>query len=818
MKPVIRGIIALLACLIPASPGAASSTFSIAPAKPPPGFENLDEPRQVDVDLYFGGRKVGDAMAVARAGSLAFQSPGDVVSKIPNVKDEGALAKALTGDLPANSDLVCSKTNAGKCGAMLPEAASIIYDEDRFRVDLFVNPRFLETIGQGPAYLPVPTAPPSLTSSVGVALSGSTRASPLYNVQNRTVVALRNARVRMSSSVASRLGWIADDLVAEVDRRNMRYSAGLFWAPGMDFTGQRRIVGAGFGTQFDTLADREGVHGTPLILFLAQPARVEILVEGRLVTSGAYEAGNNQLDTSALPNGAYSVLLRIHEASGAIHEERRFFVKNAQVAPLGRPVFFGYAGLLANTRRKHLLSASRTPFYQLGTAWRLNSSVAIDAGLLGSNRKSLLELGGWLMTPAVRVRAAVLASTRGDKGALVQLSSGAAGPLSFTFDLRRISTHRGEALFPLPSFVASFDSAGPAAPQLGNGSYTQATGSLGYRLGPAILSIVGSYRRDRGLRADYSIGPSLDWPLLNRNGLQLIFHANAQRTSSSSAAFAGFNLMVNSGRLAIGASAGASSLSQVGASERSVQRAVGSLTAQYSPQTPAGTELSLEAGADRNIDSTTARANGTFNSRLGNVRADLLHSFGAGGATQYGVTFQSAAAASMHGVAVGANELEQSAVIISVAGDASNVPFDVLVDEAPRGRIRVGERISLFLPAYRSYKVRLVPSDADPVMFDASTHVVTLYPGNVETLRWKAQSYFTVFGQAVGLDGKPITDALVKSARGVSETDANGYFQIDVVRNDAITIGAKTALRCRAELSKLEVKNDYAALGKVLCK
>lgn len=808
----------LLGMLAPAQAFAASSAAIMQVAGPPPGFENLEAPREVLVDLYFGGRKIGDAFATAGGGTLRFRDPQAVVSKIPNVKSDPAVLSALTGELPTNSDQVCSKTNAGHCGSMSPPVASIVYDEDQFRADIFVNPRYLETIAQSAEYLPTPPRSVSLTSAFGASLSGSSSTAAVYNVQNRTILGLGNARVRMTSSVASRLGWMADDFVAELDRRDMRYSAGLFWAPGMDFTGQRRILGVGFGTQFDTIADRDNLRATPLILFLAQPARVDIVVDGRLVTSAAYQAGNNEIDTSALPDGAYAVLLRIHGSSGAVREERRFFVKNSQVAPVGRPIYFGYAGVLANTRRHSLVSASRTPFYQLGTAWRLSHALALDVDVVGSDRKTLLEAGGWLITPAVRVRAAALASSAGDRGLLVQLGSGGRGPLNFTFDLRRIWTRHGQELFPLPSYVISFDAGTPRAQQLGNGSYTQATGSIGYRLGPANLSVVGSYRDDRGAPADYSIGPSIDWPLLNRGGLQVLFNANAQRTSNATAAFAGIQLLASRGHFSVSASAGAASLEDRGDSISSGHRAVGSIAGQYSIGSAPGTQLSIEAGADRNIDSSTAHASARLDSRIADARVDVLHAFEGAGGTQYGITIQSAAAASPHGIAVGANELQQSAIILTVGGDASDVPLDVLVDDTPRGRIKVGQRLSLFLPAYRSYSIRLVPSQSDPVMFDASARTVTLYPGNVQTLRWTVESYLTLFGQALGADSMPIANALVRSGRSVSETDANGYFQIDVTRGQPIKVGAGVGATCNVPFATLRVQNDYASIGKVVCK
>ena len=63
-----------------------------------------------------------------------------------------------------------------------------------------------------------------------------------------------------------------------------------------------------------------------------------MVIDGRLAGSRLYQAGNNALDTSALPDGAYTILLRIREPGGEVREERRFFVKNAQVAPLGQPI------------------------------------------------------------------------------------------------------------------------------------------------------------------------------------------------------------------------------------------------------------------------------------------------------------------------------------------------------------------------------------------------------------------------------------------------------------------------------------------------
>ncbi|MGN6058048.1 MAG: TcfC E-set like domain-containing protein [Sphingomicrobium sp.] len=783
----------------------------------PEGFDQLASSRVVFVDVYFGDRKIAESFAVTRPGLLRFRSPGNLLSRVPDLVMAPEITSALAGDLPTNSNAVCSQTNAKSCGVINPEVVGIIYDEDRFRVDLFVNPRFLRTShAQGDTYLPIPSTSLSLTNALGLNASGTFGGSSAYNFQNRTIIGLHNARIRANTSIASDLGLVVDDLVGEVDKRDLRYSAGMFWAPGNDFIGQRRIIGAGVGTQFDTWADQGQLHGTPLVVFLAQPARVEILADGRLVSSRAYAPGNIELDTSDLPEGSYPVLLRIRQSNGAVREEQRFFVKNAQVPPSGHPMFFAYAGVLANTQRHRAISPSSTLYYQAGTAWRLTNNFAFDIGAVGTQHKVIAQAGAWFIQRSVRIRAAGLYSSAGDWGALLQASTAGHGPLNISFDLRRIWSRDGKPLIPLPSYANTFDLTPPTGVQLAVGSYTQATASIGLQLGPGYLSVIGSYRKDRHFPADYAIGPSINWPIVSRRQLQVVFEASAQRTRTATSAFAGFRVLFNSGRLSMFSSVGRGYQSDQGSGEAAISRAVSTLTAQYSYQTE-NSNLNLGGGFDRNISSSTVHAAGNYEGRLGNLRADLLHNLEGQRGTQYDVAFQSGLALGAHGADLGGRDLQQSAIAISVNGDASSAAFKVMVNDVARGQVRTGRRLLIFVPPYRRYKVRIVPVAAVPVDFDTATREITLYPGNVQALEWKAQSYFTVFGQAVSRAGAPIADALVQSAKGIAHTDSNGYFQLDVRRDDPITVAKGETPSCQIRLGNVAVRNDFASVGKVVC-
>jgi hypothetical protein len=793
-----------------------SSNTTLSTAGPPAGFDDLARPREVLVDVYFGGRKVGTAIAVSRPGFIQFRDPRNVAGLVPRVANTVDLADALSGDLPAHSDRVCGRSNREGCGTLPGHSPGVIFDEARFRVDLSVPSEMLSAVPVTETrYLDVAGGPASLTSTAAMSISGSQHRSPTYNVQNRSILAFGPARVRTDLSYASKQGLIVDNLVGELDRHDLRYSAGLFWAPGLDLTGRRRIVGLGVATQFDTRADRDNLTGTPLILFLSQPARVDFLIDGRLVGSRSYEAGNNVVDTSGLPDGSYPLILKIYEASGAEREEHRFFAKSTQVAPVGEPMYFAYAGMLANTRRDRLISLSDDFYYQLGTATRLNQSVALDVSLVGTQRKTMVEAGAWLLTQFAQVRAAGLVSTLGDKALLVQATSGGRGPVNFAFDLRRVWSHDGRPLIPVASFVDSFSGSQPTGAQLG-GTYTQATASIGLRLGGAYLSTLGTLRKDAGSRSDYSIGPSLTWPFLNIGRLQMTFQADAQKSRHSTAAFAGIRLVYSGRNGSVNADAGYASIDGRGGTP-SNSRAVGGLSANYYYEDDNRTQLSAGAGIERSLDSTIAHAGGTIYSRMGNVRADVLDNVEGRGGIQYGLTLQSALAVADGQVGFGARDLDDSAVIVQVAGNASDATFRILVNGMQFGHVRGGTQLPIHLQPYRSYDVRIIPDDGAPVSLDSDAQKLTLYPGTVRVLRWTANAYVTAFGQAVGPDGSPVSNAMVQAPHSIGETDDNGYFQIDAAFGDILSF-TRGSSRCEVALDGSAPGKDVVALGKVVCK
>ena len=801
-------LLALSFCAYPALAAEFSLTTGI-----PANFDDLAGPREVVLDIYFGGKPLGEARALIRPGFVRFRDPASAAALLAPFGDTARIEAVLREELPSNSGRACTSMAKTDCGNLEPQSVGVIYDEDRFRVDFFLSPEVANAAAPaGDPFLHPSSDGFAVVSSLGAALSG-TEGDSTFNLQGRTIVSLGDARLKSNISVSSDLGAIADDLLVEVDKPNWRYVGGLFWTPGTSLVGRRRILGVGAGSQFDTRADRDAIEGTSLPVFVQQPSVVEIIIDGRLAGSQVVEAGNQLLDTSGMPEGAYPVLLRIREQGRGSRDERRFFVKDTRMAPEGHVRFQAFAGLISPTREDKFISTSNDIYYQLGAAKRVSPNLGAEAIVMGTKSKVMAEGGLVYLTKPARLKIAALASTKGEFGAVIQAMSASSGPAQFSFDLRRVWDKGGGALIPGSIDGIGFDAdARRGVPHLG-GDYTQLNANFGYNWGKGGVRLFASYFDVQGSKADYSIGPSADWLVVQRRKFQVRLEADAQKSRDTTSAYVGMRFLFAGNHLAVSGSAGHRSQNDDDRSRRG--RMVGNVDAEWSGETSDLGRYAVGVGLDRTIDATTGRASGYVYSRYGNVRTDVLHDFD--GRTQYGVSVQTGAVFGAKDVSVGGRNINESALLIAVDGDSSAGEFEVLVDEAPAAKVAAGQRVTLFMQPYRRYDVRLRPAAATSVHYDAGVRKVTLFPGNVERLRWKAVPTFTIFGQVVGADGKPIANGVLQGTYGDGASNADGFFQIDAAAGDRITLSSAAGQTCSFNFGAAKPADGYFAAGKVIC-
>lgn len=791
------------------SAGAAELSLT---ATPPANFAELEGPRDVMVDVYFGGRHLGVARATTLPGSLRFQDPARIADLLAPYGNAPQIKEELQEALPSNAGKACSRMLSTNCGRLSPNTVGVIFDEDQFRVDVFLSDDLIRMPLTTEIFLSPTSENFAAVGTIGVALSGTTQSDPVFNTQGRAILSLGSARLKSNVSYSSEFGVIADDLLLEVDKPNRRYVGGLFWTPGTSLVGRRRILGVGAATQFDTRVDRQQLEGTPLPIFVQQRSMVEILIDGRLVSSRVVEAGNQLLDTSGLPEGSYPLILRIRGAGGETREERRFFVKDEGLAPPGHVRFQAFAGLIAPTRQGHPVSATDTIFYQVGASKRLTTNIGIEAILLGTQKKVMSEAGVALLTNHAKLRVTGLASTAGEFGAVIQLTSISGGKFQYSFDLRRVWDPDGGGLIPQSFYGVGFDAPSPTGVSHQNGDYTQFNATLGYSMGNASLRLFASYNDAEGSKSEYNIGPSVDWLVAHGRRLQLRVEADAQISRHTTSGYVGLRFLFSGNGFSSSGAAGYRT--QNDSHDRAITKPVGSASTEWSGSNETLGRYSFGGGVDRLIDGTSARARGSLDSRYGNLRADLVHNFES--QTQYSLTLQSGVAAGPS-VSMGGYNISESALIIEVQGAASAGQFEVLVDDASVATVNAGGRTTLFLQPYRRYAVRLRPVSSASVHYDAGVRQITLFPGNVDQQSWKAIETFTVFGQVIDSNGKPIKNGLLQGDHGTGSSDADGFFQIDVAANDRVTLNSASGQSCQLIFGGLERTKGFSAAGKVVC-
>lgn len=780
----------------------------------PEGFETLIEPEQVSVDVYMNGSRVGEALAFMHGGKFRFVDPHKLVDALPEVSDRARVSAALSSaELDPHGAAVCRPRVLGFCPRPTPQVAAIVYDAARYRVDVIVNPSYLTVrAAVRMQHLPPPSSAPALVNFITATVAGGGAVPPQYFVQNNAMLGIGTGRIRANIQQASYSGFQTDTLLGEIDRPGLRYRAGAFWIPGNTLLDRIKILGAGISTQFDTRLDRDQLTGSPLILFLDQRARVDILVNGQVMSSIAYEAGNQALDTSGLPDGSYTVALRITSPSGGTREERRFFSRSANLPMTGHDAFFIYAGAFVRNSNGIIGDVSRTPLFQAIWARRVRPFLSLNLGLIGTDRRQWISAGATVLSASWQLDAGVHASNRLGLGLFGHLSRTDAGPLSIDLDARHASNPGGGPLLAATTFVLPVS--GGLDYTRDWGAYTQVGGAIGYRLGQSRLTLSGSYRRQPGTRRDYSFAPAVYMPILRRSPLMLDFNATYAITRIGRQAYAGLTLSVTRPHTTYTSLGGV----QSGPGGKVLKDGLyGGVNVSRRFDDVLDARVQVDGGVQHASGASYADARVQANGRLGDASLDLVQPLD-GRALQYGASFHTALVVGQGGARLGDGASGDAMVIVGVDAEQRDAAFEVLVDNRVAALVKSGVKATLALPSYRTYALRIRAKGGALSAYDANARQVSLYPGNVTRLNWRANSVVSVFGRLVRPDGTAIVDAEIAAGADLAQSDSKGHFLIQTGNGAALTVHARDGLRCKVALPSIAPTDGFSTIGDQVCR
>ena len=777
---------------------------------PPPGFEELLAPQTNVVDLYYADRRVGSLVATFEPGTILFKDPAAVAAAIPNLGAADAVLDALTGPLRSNAERVCGAAPTPGCGRLVPAIAGVIFDEARFRVDLFVNRDFLTEIDLGmPRYLPPSPHGVALVTGFSGAASGEIGdAERDFNLRNRTLLGYRETRFRLDSSASSEDAFIIDEAFADRDLPGRFYGAGVFRGANIENLGQERLAGAAIGTSLDTRADLDVAFGSRLVVFLARRSQVDLIKDGRLISSTIYDAGNQTLDTSQLPDGAYDVTIRIREIGGQQRDEVRFFSKSEALPPADAPQYLLEAGFRVDPDDEGALpNVTATPLVHAGTRRRVSDRIALGADLLAGTNRAFTSLDGFLQGGDYQLRGSLLASTDLDVGAAIGLF-GRWRRAGYSVSARAVRSGNEVAAGTVKT--ADFD---PVTQ-----SFTQARLSLTYQWGDALWSLQGLWRDSTSGETIYSVGPTVTYPIWRRGRMAVALFAAATQTQDATIVFGRLQFRFATDRLSAVADAGYRRDRVRDKNDVDDTGAVAALQASWRARDLVPGDLRLTAGLFKDAGRESARIGALHASRYGRYSATLEHDRRTDSRTLYSANGAFNWLGNGGGLMFVGRDVQDSAIVVSLAGTARDSAFDVIVDGRRRGEIRAGESLAVALLPYRTYDVRISPIDAVFVNYDRADREVTLYPGNVANLAWRADPITAVFGRALDEAGRPAAFARIEGAISDAFADDLGYFQAEISGAARLIFRSRRRPPCQIDLAAPVADVEFQSVGTLTCR
>lgn len=809
----LRWLAALAVCLSQPALGDKPKGGPIA-AEPPAGFESVDRARSLYLDVFFRDERAGRALATISAGKVRLREPAKIVALIAGIRDKKAVEKALAGELPSNAGRLCrgrpqDDSVAETCGSLPPEHNGVILDEGRLRLHLFVADRHLDPLIAGPRkFLPRPDGGPSLVARMDAAFAGGSLSESDANARVAGIVAWRDLRLRSETWVSTRDGTTPEILALEMDRSGWFYRAGLYRGLGTTVLPDVRVYAAGVSSSTATRVDLDGAFGSSLVVFLSRPAFVDVLRDGRILSTQFYQPGSRAIDTGNLPDGAYEVTLRIRETDGTTREERRFFAKSDLLPPPDQPFYFADAGVIAERRSTGFAKPSSVPIGRVGMRRRVMPNLALGVNFAGTTRDAFAEANVFFASRHVRVSATALGTVRGDWGGSVSVQA-QYRRFAASASARYIRAARGRIAHPDD----------PSSFRFVNGSSVQLVAAASYQFKRFRIGFAGHWQGGDAAftRETYAFGPNAQASLVANHRHAVQFIGEFQKTEKGYAALAKITWRWNAGpRVVVNADAG--TYATRSPQHREI-REMGRLEAIYQPPPILDHEIVLQPSIVRDgplVLGLYGASRGPLGRGSMTVQ-QIVH--GAPVGTSYGATYSANIAIDGGGVALGGRDPHLSGVIVKLRGPRADARYKVYVDGAPKLTLRAGQTAPLFLAPYKTYDIELKPADADagPVRIAKMRRRVVLYPGTAQTLAWSVEPVTIVYGRALGRDGTPIAHARITGAASEGETDALGYFQVEMVGAAPLIFQAEGAPVCTAKVAAPNGRRGFARVGNVRC-
>ncbi|WP_079253802.1 TcfC E-set like domain-containing protein [Endozoicomonas arenosclerae] len=750
------------------SKAVASQPLFLAQNKVPEGFETLSEPQQSLVDIYYGNRYLTSQLATFQPGKISLSNVDEVVRLIGSVNDPSFLNTALSGELNTHAESICPPNVSNDCGVLNPPVAGVIFDESKFRVDIFVNPRFLLTrAADVRKYLPPSDAGFAMMQNFSAAATGSSEdnAENDYTLNGLTLLSYYENSVLWSWDYSKSQHFSVNQLFGQREYEGFEYNLGLLSSQGfgLNFTSDQPLVGARFQSSDNTRNDTDFSGGMPVEIFMPLRGRVEIRRDGRLIASYFHEAGLQALDTTTFPSGAYDIEIRILDEQGNLQsQESRFFAKQYQLPPEGEWQFFAETGRVMTSVFDGALPQSTEQWLsRAGVSRRIFDTMAGTLSAAATLDTSLLELGIYNLGYRYELSPSVMVSDNGSYG-MTLTGRTWLGDVSLNGSYRRLWRDDTE--------VENAD-----RPSLIGDAFEQSSFSVSAPLWRGSANYRFSSNRNNNDGRTETHGVSYTANVFRTLDYDTNVTFSFSESEGNSVALLSFEWRFRQDRWNFRVNPRAEVQNNNGNKDKTEKMR---LSASWDDGDLYDGQLTSSVSAE--IGSGERRLDGAvqYGNRFGRAALNVNHSStDANQVTNYNGSFSTSFLTDGNVVAMGGEQRAESALVVNLDGRTGDV-FDVKIDGQRRGYAVAGRPSVIPLTPFEEYTVTLSPSGDTLYSFDERERRFTLYPGNVMTLDYEAIPLQLLFGRLL-VNGEPLDRARITGGLYPSSTDDIGMFQIE---------------------------------------
>ncbi len=740
-------------------------------------------------------------MATFDSESIEFLDPEDVIAPIKGrLSDPETVVKALAGKLDPHGDAVCPSGQTVGCGILRPDLAAVIFDESRYRVYLFVAPSLLRTLRRNEASFL--ESPQRVFSSVNRfrfhAHGGGIGEDFSHQLLADGDWAYGRTRLSERIRLDSEFGADVEKLSLSHVGNHWMVEAGSFSTAGApaSLISSRDMLGVRVAASLAMRTDVRAKSSNDITVFLDERSRVELVKDGKVMSSAFYEAGNQSLDTSALPDGAYTVEVRINDSRGR-RIEHRYFTRSMAIPPRNFAGHFIEAGRLI--RRE----AGFSPFFDhyqdnylsMGTRLRLSDRVGTEVQMATTDFSGAFGQIGFLqVSNDLNHRLGIFVADKGLAGIIDSIMFSRKN-YSVSLDYRSVRDMRG---------TRKLASQGLLATSLGREL------RVGFSLRVLNGTVIGDFRTSStGYQQRNEGFVSYRYPLFQRYGVGAALSFRINYRNREPVYYAGFTLSRAGKNWRTGVTAASSSAPGAGREARfSVRRQL----VDAEGVRMSGAFFSSLGDANRQLGArfsgTTRYADGSF---------DFSGDLDSGGfSPSYALEINSSLLTSGKHLALSGGSPATSGLIATIHGDG-NDKFDVVINGNVRGVVSPGKSLPLFLAPFGHYQVYLRDKGSSLYALDSEPKSVVVLPGNVANLRWDVQHVSVLVSRALNGRGEPLSNARFKNVAEFSVTDEDGRFQVELSGQKTLFLEMSDGGECKMIVPERASQDALVVVENMIC-